>query len=345
MADVGGLESAPRSLLGGKYRVLRRIGHGAVGSVYEAEDVRRPDRREGADANTDARADRFAVKVLDRQWASDATVAARFAREGRAAGAVASEHVVRVVDGGSHDGCPYLVMELIEGEDLGMRLRRERRLALDEALEITEQVLDGLAAVHATGIVHRDLKPDNVLVARRPDGRPLAKVVDFGMSKLDPPDGSTAPLPITRQGIALGTPFYMSPEQIRASRDVDAQSDVFSVGAILFECLTGRPPFPGETNEQILLRICTEDAPDVRRWAPDLPDAAAALVSRALARDRSERYPSAGAMLADVRELRGTGRRSELVARRRERTRVLVAAALAMLAGALLTLVVILVGR
>jgi serine/threonine-protein kinase len=317
--------------LGDEYRVLRRIGHGAVGSVYEAED---------------AKGGRFAVKVLDRQWASDAIVAARFAREARAAGAVACEHVVRVVDGGSHEGCPYLVMELLDGEDLGMRLRRERRLALEDALEIVEQVLVGLGAVHETGILHRDLKPDNVLLARRPGRGPIVKIVDFGMSKLDPPEGSTAPLALTAQGIALGTPLYMSPEQARASRDLDARSDVFSVGAILFECLTGRPPFPGETHEQILLRICTEDAPDVRRWAPDLPQAAAALVARSLARDRSERYASAAAMLADVRALLESGAQSAVHARRRERTRVLVAAALAMLAGALVTLlVVMLVGR
>jgi serine/threonine-protein kinase len=326
MTAIAEPEGAPGWTLGEKYRVLRRIGHGAAGSVYEVED---------------ARGEHFAVKVLDRQWVSDAVVAGRFAREARAAGSIASDHIVRVVDGGSHRGCPYLVMELLAGEDLGARLCRDRHLCLEEALDIVEQVLLGLAAAHAAGIVHRDLKPDNVLLVDPPQGKRLCKIVDFGMSKLDPPDGSTAPLALTRKGIALGTPLYMSPEQARASRDVDARSDIFSVGAILFECLTGRPPFPAETYEQVLLRICTEDAPDVRRWAPDLPDAAAALVGRALAREPGARYPSADAMLADVRTLRGAEAAMAIRAQRRARTRLVVAAALAMLAGALATLLVL----
>jgi serine/threonine-protein kinase len=321
----------PGRSLGGKYRVLRAIGHGGVGSVYEAEGTG------GA---------RFAVKILDRQWAKDDVVVGRFAREARAASAVPSEHIVRVVDGGTEDGCPYLVMELLAGEDLGQRLRRERHLELDDALSIVEQVLVALVAAHGAGIVHRDLKPDNVLLVERDGATDLVKIVDFGMSKLDRPAGSTKPLPLTRKGVVLGTPLYMSPEQARASTSVDARSDLFAVGAILFECLTGRPPFTGETYEQVLLKICMEDAPDVRRWAPEVPDSLAAVVGKALEREREDRYASADEMLAAVRAIGRVGHGDVARARRQARARVLVAAIVAMLAGALVTLLAVaLAGR
>jgi serine/threonine-protein kinase len=257
-------------ILGGRYRVVRSIGRGGTGEVFEAEDASTAERR--------------AIKVLDREWAKDEVVVGRFAREGRAASDVKSEHIVRVLDGGTEEGCPYLVMELLRGEDLGARLRRLRRIPLDESLHVVRQVLRGLAAAHAAGIVHRDLKPDNVLLVERGGDRHFVKVVDFGMSKIDRPRDSTAPLALTRRGVVLGTPLYMAPEQARASPQVDRRADLYSVGAILFECLAGRPPHTGEGYEQILLSICTTDAPDVRRWAPDVPDDVAALVARALAR-------------------------------------------------------------
>jgi serine/threonine-protein kinase len=318
--------SWPGRTLGGRYRVLRRIGHGGMGSVYEAE----------GDGGV-----RLAVKILDRQWARDEVVAARFAREARAASAVASEHIVRVLDGGTDGSCPYLVMELLEGEDLGARLRRRRHLELDEALGIVEQVLVGLVAAHAAGIVHRDLKPDNVLLTGGPDVVDRVKIVDFGMSKLDRPAGSTKPLALTRKGVVLGTPLYMSPEQARASPEVDARSDLFAVGAILFECLAGRPPFTGETHEQVMLRICMDDAPDVRRWAPEVPDALAALVARALAREREARWASADEMLAALRAIGRVGAGDARRAQRRARARVVVAALIAMLAGAVVTLLAV----
>jgi serine/threonine protein kinase len=249
---------------------------------------------------------------------------------------------VRVLDGGTQDGRPYLVMELLVGEDLGARLRRVRRLPVGEALHIVRQVLRGLAAAHAAGIVHRDLKPDNILLVERGGDRAFAKIVDFGMSKIDRPQGSTAPLALTRKGIVLGTPLYMSPEQARASTDVDRRTDLYSVGAILFECLAGRPPHTGETYEQILLSICMNDAPDVRRWAHDVPDGVAALVARALARDREDRFASAEEMLAEIDTL---APRDEAVERRRARARMLATAVLALVAGAVVTLLVLLAVR
>jgi serine/threonine-protein kinase len=322
----------PGRTLGGKYRVLRLLGRGGMGAVYEAEPI--------------AGGPRLAVKILAREWAKDDVVAARFAREASAASDVASPHIVRVVEGGMEDGCPFLVMELLQGEDLGVRLRHRRHLELDESLGIVEGLLEGLVAAHAAGIVHRDLKPDNVLLVEQGGQADFVKLVDFGMSKLDRPAGSTKPLPLTRRGVVLGTPLYMSPEQAQAATDVDARADVFSVGAILFECLTGRPPFTGETHEQILLRICMEDAPDVRRWAPEVPDALAALVAKALARDREDRFESADAMLGAVRALGRVGPGDEARARRRARMRMVVAAVIAMLAGAVVTLLAVaLAGR
>ena len=165
-------------------------------------------------------------------------------------------------------------MELLEGETLRTRLARGP-LPWREAVEVGSAIAAGLAAAHAKGIVHRDLKPENILIVSRDtvppgdrtswSGVEHVKIVDFGMSKLDRPTGTTKPLKLTRKDVILGTPLYMSPEQARSSADVDARSDLFSVGSILFECLTGRPPFTGETYEAVLLRICTEDAPDVRR--------------------------------------------------------------------------------
>ena len=303
-----------------------------MGAVYEAEGAG------GA---------RFAAKILEREWAKDEVAAGRFAREASAASDVASEHIVRVVEGGTEEGCPYLVMELLRGEDLGKRLRQRRHLGLDESLSVVEGMLEGLVAAHAAGIVHRDLKPDNVILVEHGGEADFVKIVDFGMSKLDRPAGSTAPLALTRKGVVLGTPLYMSPEQARASSDVDGRSgSMFAVGAILFECLTGRPPFTGETYEQILLRICMEDAPDVRRWAPEVPDALAAFVARALAREREDRFPSADEMLGAVRAIGRVGQGDERRARRRARTRVVVAAVIAMLAGAVVTLIAVaLAGR
>jgi len=294
-----------------------------MGVVYEAEAV--------------SGGERFAVKILDREHARDDKVVARFAREGRAASAAKNEHIVRVLDGGTEAGSPYLVMELLLGEDLGKRLRRVRRLAVREALGIIDQVLEGLAAAHARGIVHRDLKPDNVIVV---DG--VAKIVDFGMSKIERAPGGTKPMELTRKGVVLGTPLYMSPEQARALPELDARSDLYSVGAILFECLTGRPPHIGETYEQIMLAICMNKAPDVRRWAPEAPPEVASFVAKALETAPDARWQTAEEMLTALRKAAGAPPVDPRDMKRRARTRMVVAAAVAMIAGALITLLAIL---
>ena len=273
----------------GKYSITRLIGRGGMGAVYEAEHL--------------GIGRRVALKFVDREWAKDDTVASRFAREARAASSIESDHIVSVFDAGMDEGRPYLVMELLRGEDLGTRLRRLTRIPVEDAAHVVAQVLRGLACAHAAGIVHRDLKPDNVFLTNRGDDPLFAKIVDFGISKFEKTKGGTTPLALTQKGIVLGTPLYMSPEQAQAFADLDARADLYSVGAILFECLTGRPPHTGETYEQVIVSICIRDAPDLRAIVPNVPDVVAAFVARALARDRLARFQSAEAMLAGLREI------------------------------------------
>jgi serine/threonine protein kinase len=302
-----------------------------MGVVYEAEAI--------------AGGERFAVKVLDREWTKDTAVVSRFAREGRAATAAANDHIVRVLDGGTEDGCPYLVMELLQGEDLGKRLRKQRTLPIDVALRVADQVLSGLQAAHAHGVVHRDLKPDNVFLIhekRGSDDADFAKIVDFGMSKIERAQGGTAPIALTRRGVILGTPLYMSPEQARAAPDLDARSDLYSLGAMIFECLAGRPPHVGPTYEQILIAICTDDAPDVRRWRPEVSRELAAFVARALAREPSDRFQDAASMRDALRAIAAVPSIDPRVLRRRAVARMVVVAIVAMLAGGVVTVLTLL---
>lgn len=269
--------------LAGRYTLSALLGHGGMGAVYEAFD----------DAG-----ERVAIKILEASAGRE-----RFAREARILTGLRSPHVVAARETGTDAGRPYLVMELLRGHDLGERLRRERRLSLDDTLGIGGEILEGLAAAHEAGVVHRDLKPDNVFLAEQPDGPPRATLIDFGMSKQDRPASQTAALALTTKGTVLGTPLYLSPEQARAG-DVDARADLYGVGAILFECLTGRPPHVGETHEQVLLAICTRDVPDPRAIDPRIPRDVAKLLLRALARERDARFPTARAMAAALAAVR-----------------------------------------
>ncbi len=270
--------------IAGRYRLCALVGHGGMGAVYEAEHL---------ELGT-----RVAIKLVDPEWAADQRVAARFAREAQAMSSIDSPHIVSVEGAGSENGRPYIVMELLRGEDLGERLRKEHRLPVGEALHVVAQILKGLSRAHSAGIVHRDLKPDNVFVVKGQTDPLFAKIVDFGISKIERPRDRTSPLALTGRGTVLGTPFYMCPEQAQAMPDVDARADLYSVGAILFECLTGRPPHTGETYEQVILSICMCDAVDVRVIDPTLAPEVADFVARALRRDRAARFASADRMLA-----------------------------------------------
>lgn len=266
------------SVVDDKYRIERLIGRGGMGAVYEATNI--------------AIGKRVALKFLDRDAAKDADAVARFQREAEAAGVVESAHIVHIFDSGSsEDGRPFLVMELLSGEDLRSRLKREGRLPVADAIHITGQVLRALARAHAAGIVHRDLKPDNVFLCRRDDDPTFVKLVDFGISKITRRETTLDTL--TRRGVVLGTAFYMSPEQAQALRDIDGRSDLFSVGAILFEALAGRPPHVGSVYEAVLIDICTKDAPDIRTLVPEVPEPVAEVIARSLRREREARWQDA----------------------------------------------------
>ncbi len=274
----------------GKYKVDRLIGRGGMGAVFQAANL--------------AIGKRVALKFLDREAAQNREACQRFQREAEAASLAESAHIVQIFDSGvTEAGLPFLVMELLTGEDLRARLQREVRLSVAAALRIVSQVLRALVRAHEAGIVHRDLKPDNVFLCARDDDPSFVKIVDFGISKVARVRHADT---LTRRGTVLGTAFYMSPEQAQSFADIDGRTDLFSLGAILFEMLAGKPPHGGRTYEAVLIAICTHDAPDVRTLAPEVPAAVAAIVSRALQRERELRFQSAAEFLAAVSALEGS---------------------------------------
>lgn len=274
------LERRVGSVVSEKYRIDRLLGQGGMGAVYQATNL--------------AIGKRVALKFLTPDAARDRDATERFQREALAASVVESAHIVQIFDSGTDEGLPFLVMELLSGEDLRARLKREATLSIEETANIAAQILRALVRAHAGGIVHRDLKPENVFLCKRDDDSLFVKIVDFGISKLG---RATSLDTLTRRGTVLGTAYYMSPEQAQAYADVDGRTDLFSVGAILFECLAGRPPHAAPTYEAVLIAICTKDAEDVRELAPRVPAPFAAVIRRALARERSERFQSAAEML------------------------------------------------
>ena len=267
-------------VVGGKYRIGRFLASGGMGSVYEAQHtlVKR----------------RFAVKFLHPDLAQRRDLLARFQREAEAAGALESENVAASVDLGiAGDGSPYIVMEYLVGESLELLLERSGQLALERATDLVAQACRGVQAAHALGIVHRDLKPHNLFVCRREDGTDLVKVLDFGVAKLEVVEKSSA---ATRTGTVLGTPAYMSPEQARGEKDVDHHADIYALGAILYELLSGKKPHPGESHNAVLHHIATQPAVPLDSVAPGLPAELVELVARALSGDLAARPASAEAL-------------------------------------------------
>jgi serine/threonine protein kinase len=275
----------PGDVLDGKYRVEHLLGEGGMGAVARATHILR-------------RAP-VALKFMSGAVLSLPGAVERFVNEGVAASQIDSDHVVKVFDVGRlPSGAPYLVMELLDGCDLGQLLEREGpTLPVARAVHFIIQALRALQTAHVAGIVHRDMKPSNCFVIEK-DGEPdFVKLVDFGISKVRAAeDGQGAHL--TRTNSALGTPLYMSPEQARSPRDVDHRTDLYSVGAILYEMLAGRTPYTADTGEftEILFKIFTTEPEPLATLRPDLPDGLAALVHRALSREREARFASANDM-------------------------------------------------
>lgn len=273
-----GADSLIGRVLADRYHILKRIGEGGMGRVYLGEHVK---------MNRQC-----AIKVMSPALVNDAESAARFAREASNAARIIHPNVAAVFDYGESDGLIYLVMEFVDGEPLARVLTREAPLALDRALDLASQIADGLGAAHELGIVHRDLKPDNILVTRTRTGREIAKVVDFGIAKAIQEGVGEG---LTHTGQVIGTPEFMSPEQLLGD-PVDARSDLYALGCILYLMLTASPPFDAPTREQMIKRRLSEDAPHVHEIDPALPDSVARIVARLLARSPKDRYGSAAEM-------------------------------------------------
>jgi serine/threonine-protein kinase len=273
------------TIIDGKYELVSALGQGGMGSVWTA-------RHRLLDVPV-------AVKLMSPVLAASADARARFEREAKAAAQLKSPHVVDVRDYGVDGDTPYLVLELLQGEDLGARLKRRPRLAPAEAGVIVAQVCKALTRAHDAGIVHRDLKPANLFLARTDEGE-VVKVVDFGIARARTPGLAGD---ATKTGNILGSPHYMSPEQARGVSDLDHRSDLWSLGVILFRALTGRLPFPGDQVGDIIVKVCSDPIPVASHLAPDLPPGTDSFFERALARDRDQRFASARELAEAFAEL------------------------------------------
>lgn len=263
-------------VLGGKYSIVRRIGVGGMGSVYEATH---------AGLGTPV-----AIKVLLPQLAKVPTVADRFRREAQVSATLKSPHVIQVTDVDQlPDGRPYLVMELLLGESLQDLLEKSKTLSREEAVDLGLQILLGLECAHALGVVHRDLKPGNVFLDTRGVGR-VAKLLDFGVAKVKATPEFQA---LTRPGMVMGTPEYMAPEQAFSADQADARSDVYSVGVMLYEMLSGVLPAEGSLPIAVAHQVMTNKVRPLRELCPGLPQGLLNLVHRAMQPDRSARFESA----------------------------------------------------
>lgn len=285
MFDERSAKARIGEVIGGKFRLEKLIGVGAMGAVYQAlhEWTQR----------------RVAVKLLfdDGDRAATSEAIERFFREARAATKIGHRNIVEVLDMGQHaDGTYYLVQELLEGETLRQRLDRLGRLSLTEAFELLLPVMDALSAAHAAGVVHRDVKPENIILhAERKTSRAaklVPKLIDFGVAKT-----STQSVKLTAAGIVLGTPNYMAPEQVDGAIDIDARADIWSVGVLLFECLSGRRPFSGTSVREVFAAITTTQPPSLASFVSTLPEGVVSVVQSALSRDRSMRFSSMNAMI------------------------------------------------
>ena len=273
-------ENAPRAgdVLAGKYSVESVLGLGGMGMVLLVRHI--------------DLGQQMAIKLMMPGVIHDDQAPARFVREARAAAAIQSEHVVRIFDVGTFDsGLPYMVMELLRGEDLSQVLVRETHLAIEDAVDYVLQASHAIAEAHARGIVHRDLKPSNLFVTTRSDGTPLVKVLDFGISKaLNPDVDVPSAANLTATSAIMGSPLYMSPEQVRNAKQVDARTDIWALGVILHELLTGAPTFSADTLPGICAAITADDPPPLRSLREDAPVELEAVLVKCLEKNVAKRY-------------------------------------------------------
>src|SRR5262245_56662080 len=270
-------------VIDGKYRIVRLIGEGGMGAVYEGENIR---------------IHRIvAIKVLHAGVAENQDAVQRFEREAQAAGRIGSEHIVEVLDlGNLPDGDRFMVMEFMDGDSLSARIQSRGRLTANDTYPIARQILEGLAAAHGAGIIHRDLKPDNVFLLRSRGGHAdFVKLLDFGISKFSALSGESG-FSMTRTGAVMGTPYYMSPEQAKGAKGMDHRADLYAVGVIFYEAVTGRVPFNADTFNELLFKIVLEEPRPLEQIDPTIDAGFAAIVAKAMAREPALRFQSANEM-------------------------------------------------
>jgi serine/threonine protein kinase len=271
----------PGDVLAGKYRIDRILGIGGMGVVVAAQHVMLEEK--------------VAIKFLLPDMLRNQDVVGRFAREARAAVKIKSEHVARVFDVGTlENGAPYMVMEFLEGGDLAAWLRERGPLAVEVAVDFVLQACVAVANAHGLGVVHRDLKPANLFCVRGSDGEIVVKVLDFGISKITHVSASDTGGSLTQTSAVMGSPFYMSPEQMQSAKDVDARTDIWALGIVLYELLTGSTPFEGTSFAEIAIKVATGPLPHVRSVRPEVPAGLEAVILKCLTKDRRDRYAHIG---------------------------------------------------
>jgi serine/threonine protein kinase len=291
-------------ILAGKYRVERVLGVGGMGVVVAALHL--------------ALDERVAIKFLLPEALTNAEAVARFAREARAAVKIKSQHVARVIDVGTLEtGAPYMVMEFLKGQDLSNYLHANGALPIADAVDYVLQACEALAEAHALGIVHRDLKPANLFLTTLADGSPCVKVLDFGISKVTNPGASGPDLGMTKTQAVMGSPLYMSPEQMASSRDVDGRADIWAMGTILYELVTGRVPFNADTMPQLCAMILQYPPEPPQLLRHDLPEGLTQVMLRCLEKDRNRRFGNVAELASALVPFgsRAAARSAERVAR------------------------------
>jgi serine/threonine-protein kinase len=289
-----GFDPLVGAVLAGRYEVVRRIGEGGMGAVYEAKHT--------------LIGKRVAVKVLLEKFIAKSDFVARLLQEARLASSIGHENIVDVTDfGTTDDGRSFVVMEFLDGESLAELTMREAPLPIERSLRIARQAASALGAAHAKGIFHRDVKPENIYLVRRADAD-FVKVVDFGISKAVKPGGADEGADayrLTHTGLLLGTPLYMSPEQARGEEDLDHRVDIWALGVLLYECLTGEVPFRANNYLQIISQVLTHTPTPPSQLRPELgiPDAVETVVMRAMEKDRTRRYQTMVELEQDIERL------------------------------------------
>lgn len=282
----------PGELLLGKYRIERELGVGGMGVVLAATH--------------EQLGQRVAIKLLRAELTRNDEVRSRFRREAQVAARIKSRYVTRVQDVGElDDGGAYMIMEYHEGEDLKGVLARSGKLPVATAVDYVLQAAAGLAEAHDAGVVHRDLKPANLFLAEMADGSREIRVLDFGVSKLVTEGGAQAET-LTRTSALLGSPLYMSPEQMRSAKNVDRRADIWALGAILYELCTGRRPFEARSVLELASKILLEEPMPVRELVPSAPAALARCIERCMRKDRDARYADVAELAADLAALAGS---------------------------------------